>query len=161
MNRLNFVKNFKAYTLRMKDRRQQNMAMLRSYLKKQRSIIIQNTRRRMLKGVMWIGLLSVSYYFAHKIYSQKLEVKQMEKKLLRLYPSIATKIQAEGNNEVYYVVPEYDDQLANIIEMCWKYHFKVIVNTELIDPQMKNQKINQFLTGIPEPVKDKCLIINL
>lgn len=92
MNRLNFVKNFKAYTLRMKDRRQQNMAMLRSYLKKQRSIIIQNTRRRMLKGVMWIGLLSVSYYFAHKIYSQKLEVKQMEKKLLRLYPSIATKI---------------------------------------------------------------------
>jgi hypothetical protein len=72
MNRLNFVKNFKAYTLRMKDQRKQNMAILRSYLKKQRSIVIQNTRKKMIKGVFWISILSVSYYFVHKIYSQKL-----------------------------------------------------------------------------------------
>lgn len=78
MNRLHSMKNhFKAYTLRMKDQRKQNMAILRSYLKKQRSVIIQNTRRRMVKGIFWIGMLSVSYYFGHKIYSQKLEVQQM------------------------------------------------------------------------------------
>jgi len=72
MNRLNFVKNFKAYTLRMKDQRKQNMAILRSYLKKQRSIVIQNTRRKMIRGVFWIGIFSISYYFVHKVYSQKL-----------------------------------------------------------------------------------------
>ena len=69
INRLNFVKNFKAYTLRMKDRRKQNMAILRAYFKKQRSIIVQNTQRRIIRGALWVGLLSVSYYVVHKIYS--------------------------------------------------------------------------------------------
>ncbi len=72
MNRLNFVKNFKAYTLRMKDQRKQNIALLRSYLKKQRTIIIQNTRRKIIRGVFWISFLSISYFIGHKIYSQKL-----------------------------------------------------------------------------------------
>lgn len=72
MNRFNFVKNFKAYTLRMKDQRKQNMAIFRTYLKKQRAIIIQNTRRRIFRGMFWIGFVSVSYYIAHRLYSQKL-----------------------------------------------------------------------------------------
>lgn len=73
MNRLHSMKNnFKAYTLRMKDQRKQNIAILRGYLRKQRSVIIQNTRRRMIRGIFWVGLLSVSYYIGHRIYSQKL-----------------------------------------------------------------------------------------
>jgi hypothetical protein len=69
MNRLNLLKNFKAYTLRMKDRRKQNIAILRAYLKKKRMTIIQNTQRRMIRGTLWVGFLSVSYYLIHKIYS--------------------------------------------------------------------------------------------
>lgn len=69
MNRLNFLKNFKAYTLRMKDRRKQNMALLRAYFKKQRMAIVQNTQRRMIRGTLWVGFLSATYYIIHKIYS--------------------------------------------------------------------------------------------
>ena len=69
MNKLNIVKRFKNYNLRMKDTRKQNMAMLKTYLKVKSQFIVKNTQRRMIRGTLWIGLLSVSYYFAHKIYS--------------------------------------------------------------------------------------------
>jgi hypothetical protein len=69
MNRLNLVKNFKAYTLRMKDRRKQNIALLKSYFRQQKTTIIKNTQKRMLKITFWTGIVSLSYYFAHKIYS--------------------------------------------------------------------------------------------
>jgi hypothetical protein len=72
MNRLNLVKNFKAYTLRIKDRRKQNLAILRTYFKKQRAIIVQNTQRKMFRGILWVGALSFSYYILHRIYSEKL-----------------------------------------------------------------------------------------
>lgn len=69
MNRLNLVKNFKAYTLRIKDRRKQNIALLKSYFRQQRTTIIKKTQKRMLKITLWTGIVSLSYYFAHKIYS--------------------------------------------------------------------------------------------
>jgi hypothetical protein len=53
----------------MKDTRKQNMAVLKAYLKVKSQIIVKNTQRRMIRGTLWVGLLSVSYYFAHKIYS--------------------------------------------------------------------------------------------
>lgn len=69
MNRLNIVKNFKAYTLRMKDRRKQNIALLKSYFRRQGITIVKNTQKRMLRITLWTGLISVFYYFGHKIYS--------------------------------------------------------------------------------------------
>ena len=77
MNKLNLVKNFKAYTLRMKDRRKQNYTLLKTYFKQQRHLIVKNTQRRMLRLMLWGGALSLSYYLAHNLYSQKLEVQQM------------------------------------------------------------------------------------
>ncbi len=69
MNRLNLVKNFKALTLRMKDRRKHNLAIFKTYLKQQRIVIVKNTQRRMIRGALWVGFVSLTYYFAHKIYS--------------------------------------------------------------------------------------------
>jgi hypothetical protein len=77
MNKLNLVKNFKAYTLRMKDRRKQNYALLKTYFKQQRHLIVKKTQRRMLRLIFWGSALSLSYYVAHSLYSQKLEVQQM------------------------------------------------------------------------------------
>ena len=62
---------------------------------------------------------------------------------------------------MYYVVPDYADQLTSIIEMCWKYHYKVMVNSEFMDLHVKNEDIVNYLTGVPEIIKDKCIIVNL
>jgi hypothetical protein len=88
-------------------------------------------------------------------------VQQMEKKLTKLYPNIVTKIDTDGKHEVYYVAPDYADQLTSVIEMCWKYHYKVIVNSDFMDPHMKNDEIATYLMGVPEVIKDKCIIVNL
>ena len=72
-----------------------------------------------------------------------------------------TKIDTEGKHEVYYVEPVYADQLASVIEMCWKYHYKVIVNSEDMHLEVKSERIAEYLKGVPEGIKDKCLIVNL
>ncbi len=62
---------------------------------------------------------------------------------------------------MYYVVPDYADQLVSVIEMCWKYHYKVIVISEFTETDVKDQKIVEYLKEVPEGIKDKCLIVNL
>jgi FAD/FMN-containing dehydrogenase len=66
------------------------------------------------------------------------------------------------DKEIYFIQPEYDDQLANIVQMCWMYHFKIIVKEGLNQGEGKLQEnVLKFIKDIPEKVTEKCLIISL
>lgn len=66
--------------------RQKYFTLLHQKVNAKTSRILANTRRRIVKGVVFGSAAIATYYFCNEMYSEHLEKKKMKKKLMKAYP---------------------------------------------------------------------------
>lgn len=138
------------YRLKTKEKK----AHFMEYLREERQKIVARERKKLVRRMLfWAVFLGGGSLIYEEIYRKKVEKSKMTKKLDHLYGGICQREELREELSATLLSPQTLDELANIVSLAYRYHYKVIVR---MDDISKKEKIN-----ITEQFDGKCLFLNL
>lgn len=102
-----------------------------NYLRTQRQKIIEREREKLLKRILFWGIfLGGSFLIYDELYRKKVEFNKMNNKLENFYSAIMVKETLKESLSCVTLSPLTLDELANILSLAYRYHYKVIVRMD-------------------------------
>jgi hypothetical protein len=154
MNSRFFYSYMREYFAKYRSKTREKRINFMNYLRVQRQRIIEREREKLLKRIVFWGvLLGGGFLIYDEVYRKKVEISKMTSKLTTFYAPIMLTEPLKESLSCVTLTPNTLDELSNLVSLAYRYHYKVIVR---MDELTKREKII-----ISEKFDSKCLFINL